>query len=71
MNIYFDDYRKAMDFAFTITKIDNGLIMFHGYYYTEIGQCPCLIIEDENLNIVNRLFYDTYLYEIQPIQARG
>jgi hypothetical protein len=71
MNIYFDEYKKAMEYAFILTKIDKGLIMFHGYYYTEIGQAPCLIIEDENLNIVNRLFYDTYLYEIQPVQARG
>lgn len=71
MNIYFDEYDKASQYGLILTNIDKGLILYHAYYYTEIGQCPCICIEDENCKIVNRLFYDTYLYEIQPVQLRG
>ena len=71
MNIYFDEYKKASEYGLIITNIDKGLILFHAYHYTEIGQCACICIEDEKGYIVNRLFYDQYLYSIQPYQVRG
>lgn len=71
MNIYYKDYSNAENFATSIILLDHGLIMYHDSYNTEIGQCACICIEDENGYIVNRLFYDKHLYEIQPYQVRG
>ncbi len=71
MNIYFLSYLKATEWGLIVTNIDKGLYLSHGSCITEIGECACINIEDEKFNVLYRLFYDQYLYEMQPIQARG
>ena len=64
-------YLKATEYGIILTNIDHGLSLCHSSFYTEIGQCTCINIDDEKFNVVYRLFYDHHLYEMQPIQARG
>lgn len=71
MNIYYKDYTNAEKFATSIILIDQQLLMYHDSFNTEIGQCPCICIEDESGYIVNRLFYDQHLYDMQPNFVRG
>ena len=71
MNIYFKDYAKASEYGLIILNISHELYLTHGSFNTEIGQCSCINIEDNDLNVVYRLFYDHHLYEMQPYQVRG
>ena len=63
--LYFNDYQKAIDHAFTFTIIDNTLTLKSSSCNTEIGQCACINIEDEKFNVLYRLFYDSCLYQLQ------
>ena len=70
MNLYAKNYESASQYGLIILNISHELYLSHGSFYTEIGQFPCINIEDENLNVVYRLFYDHHLYEMQPFQVR-
>ena len=71
MNLYAKNYDKASEYALIILNISHELYLTHSSFYTEIGQCSCINIEDEKFNVVYRLFYDQHLYEMQPVQSRG
>lgn len=65
MNIYFTDYAKASEYGLIILNISRELYLTHGSFNTEIGQCSCINIEDDENKVVYRLFYDSSLYELQ------
>ena len=71
MNIYFKEYEKASEYGLIILNISHELYLTHGFFNTEIGQCSCINIEDNEFNVIYRLFYDHHLYEMQPYQVRG
>ena len=70
MNIYFTDYAKASEYGLIILNISRELYLTHGSFNTEIGQCSCINIEDDENKVIYRLFYDHHLYEMQPLQVR-
>jgi hypothetical protein len=70
MNLYAKNYDKASEFGLIILNVSHELYLTHGSFNTEIGQCPCINIEDNEFNVIYRLFYDHHLYEMQPLQVR-
>ena len=70
MNIYFTDYAKASEYGLILINISHDLYLCHGSFNTEIGQCACINIEDDENKVIYRLFYDHHLYEMQPLQVR-
>ena len=70
MNLYAKNYESASEYGLIIINISHELYLCHSSFNTEIGQCPCINIEDSDLNVVYRLFYDHHLYEMQPLQVR-
>jgi hypothetical protein len=70
MNLYAKNYEKASEYGLIIVNISHELYLTHSSFYTEIGQCPCINIEDEDNRVIYRLFYDHYLFEMQPLQVR-
>lgn len=70
MNLYAKNYDKASEYALIILNISHELYLTHGSFNTEIGQCPCINIEDNDNFVVYRLFYDYHLYQIQPFQVQ-
>jgi len=70
MNIYFNNYDKASEYGLIILNISHELYLCHSSFYTEIGQCPCINIEDEDNRVIYRLFYDQRLFQMQPLQVR-
>lgn len=63
--LYFNQYEKAKDYSFNLINNDEFLIYTTGSFYTEVGECACINIEDDKFNVVYRLFYDSSLYELQ------
>jgi hypothetical protein len=70
MNIYFLSYLKATEWGLIVTNIDKGLYLSHSSSNTEIGQCSCINIEDDENRVIYRLFYDHHLFDMQPLQVR-
>ena len=70
MNIYAKNYEKASQYGLIIINISHELYLCHSSYNTEIGQCPCINIEDEDNKVIYRLFYDHFLFDMQPLQVR-
>jgi len=70
MNLYAKNYANASEYALIILNISNELYLCHSSYHTEIGQCPCINIEDEDNRVIYRLFYDHHLFDMQPLQVR-
>ena len=70
MNLYAKNYESASEYGLIILNISHELYLTHGSFYTEIGQCSCINIEDNEFNVIYRLFYDHHLYEMQPLQVR-
>ena len=70
MNLYAKNYDKASEYALILINISHDLYLCHSSCNTEIGQCSCINIEDNDLNVVYRLFYDHHLYDMQPLQVR-
>jgi hypothetical protein len=70
MNLYAKNYEKASEYGLIILNISHELYLCHSYYNTEIGKCPCINIEDEDNRVIYRLFYDHYLFDMQPLQVR-
>ena len=64
-NLYFNDYQKASDYALILSNIDNNLLIRSTSSNTEIGQCACLSVEDQNFVPVYHIFYDESLYQLQ------
>jgi len=70
MNLYAKNYEKASEYGLIIINISYDLYLCHGSFNTEIGQCPCINIEDDDNRVIYRLFYDQHLFDMQPIQVR-
>jgi hypothetical protein len=70
MNLYAKNYDKATEYALIILNISHELYLCHSSYKTEIGQCSCINIEDNDNRVIYRLFYDYHLFEMQPLQVR-
>lgn len=70
MNLYAKNYESASQYGLIILNISHELYLTHGSFNTEIGQCSCINIEDNEFNVIYRLFYDHHLYEMQPLQVR-
>lgn len=70
MNLYAKNYDKASEYALIIINISHDLYLTHGSFNTEIGQLPCINIEDNDNFVIYRLFYDHHLFEMQPLQVR-
>lgn len=70
MNFYAKNYDKASEYALIILNISHELYLTHSSFNTEIGQCPCINIEDDENKVIYRLFYDHHLYEMQPHQLQ-
>ena len=70
MNLYAKNYDKASEYGLIILNISHELYLCHSSYNTEIGQLPCINIEDEDNRVIYRLFYDQHLFEMQPLQVR-
>ena len=70
MNLYAKNYEKASEYALILLNLSYQLYLCHSSFNTEIGQCPCLNIEDKDNFVVYRLFYDNHLFEMQPLQVR-
>ena len=70
MNIYFNNYDKASEYGLIILNISHELYLCHSSYKTEIGQLPCINIEDDDNRVIYRLFYDHHLFNMQPLQVR-
>lgn len=70
MNLYAKNYDKASEYGLIILNVSHELYLTHSSFNTEIGQCPCINIEDSDNFVVYRLFYDHHLYEMQPLQVR-
>jgi hypothetical protein len=70
MNLYAKNYDKASEYGLIILNISHELYLCHSSYNTEIGQLPCINIEDEDNRVIYRLFYDQHLFQMQPLQVR-
>lgn len=70
MNIYAKNYEKASEYGLIILNISHELYLCHSSFNTEIGQCPCINIEDDENRVIYRLFYDHFLFDMQPLQVR-
>ena len=70
MNLYAKNYKKASEYSLIILNISHELYLCHSSFNTEIGQCPCINIEDNENRVIYRLFYDYHLFEMQPMQVR-
>jgi hypothetical protein len=70
MNLYAKNYDKASEYALIILNISHELYLTHSSFNTEIGQCSCINIEDDDNKVIYRLFYDQHLFEMQPLQVR-
>ena len=67
--LYFRNLRNAVKFINNYA-INNNTPLIHikqksRSSITEIGQVACIDIEDDNLNVIYRIFYDESLWELQ------